>query len=89
MTKSLVPQQIMAFNKPNFQRPHHLSYGTRLSTGHCIKSKFFANDLAISKVLAGSDLGKEGVANIRKNIERKVLVVTMTEDYEGPLGAPL
>ncbi|KAF2355111.1 hypothetical protein FHG87_014137 [Trinorchestia longiramus] len=44
--------------------------------------KIFANDVALSKVLANSALGIAGISNIKKNLGRNILVVTMKKHYE-------
>ncbi|KAF2361354.1 hypothetical protein FHG87_007897 [Trinorchestia longiramus] len=36
-----------------------------------------ANDVVLQKVLANSAFGKEGIANIKNNLGRNILVVTM------------
>ncbi|KAF2345877.1 hypothetical protein FHG87_023367 [Trinorchestia longiramus] len=47
--------------------------------------KFLANDVVLSKTLANSAFGKEGIANIKKNLGRNILVVTMKKHYEAVL----
>jgi hypothetical protein len=41
--------------------------------------KFFANDLALSKALADSPLGRAGIAKFNKNLGRKILVITLED----------
>ncbi|KAF2347690.1 hypothetical protein FHG87_021551 [Trinorchestia longiramus] len=44
--------------------------------------KFVANDVALSKALANSAVGIAGISNIKKNLDRNILVVTMKKHYE-------
>ncbi|KAF2365173.1 CCR4-NOT transcription complex subunit 11 [Trinorchestia longiramus] len=44
--------------------------------------KILANDVALSKALANSALGIAGISNIKKNLGRNILVVTMKKHYE-------
>ncbi|KAF2364085.1 hypothetical protein FHG87_005157 [Trinorchestia longiramus] len=44
--------------------------------------KFLANDMALSKALANSAFGTAGISNIKKNLGRNILVVTMKKYYE-------
>jgi hypothetical protein len=43
-------------------------------------SKFFSNDIALSKALANSPFGEAGIEKISKNMMRKLLIVTVKSD---------
>ncbi|KAF2348350.1 Ribonuclease H-like domain [Trinorchestia longiramus] len=45
-------------------------------------NKILANDVALSEALANSVIGIAGISNIKKNLGRNILVVTMKKHYE-------
>jgi hypothetical protein len=72
-------------NRPNLEYQNSFSQNEKVFIIEPIEneipvSKFFFNDIALSKSLANSPFGKDGIDKVSKNLTRKLLIISLRTD---------